>query len=265
MKFYNATGLSAGLFIQIHDKFFRKFGIGNFENSEIIMCGPEELKKPLGENFRYLVCNMTNTDHLRVPSHVKVISLKGEDLTEVTSTAEHAVYLTMALIKKHSRLDIPGNNLYNKNAYIFGCDGRVGTQLMRILESFGMGVYGSDIEGINEHALKIADFVYLSTSITPDMEPILNSKTIPMLKDGAYIINTSRTQAIDYDVLFEHMDRFGGIGSDFSIPMRFYRTKANIFVTGHVAGYTIEDLKKTSDICFDKLMKLLGDKNENEK
>ena len=254
------------LFFEVHAKFYRKFCIGTFYNSDIIICDTEELRKPLGENFRYLVCNMTNIDHLRVPKGVKKIYLDKSDLAEVRSTAEHAIYLLFKLLKKEDRAE-PGRTLYGKKAFIFGIEGRVGKQLKEILEGFGVKVKGHDIKHIsivNENAFKDSDFVFMSTTATPNMKPVLTEHLITTLKPGAYIVNTSRSQAVDIRAINKHIMKLGGFASDF-FEDKIFDGRNRFFCTKHSAGFTYEDLKRTSDICFDKFMKLLEEENENEK
>ena len=254
MKFYDFTGLDENLSRQVHSKFYQNFtNTKNYKDADMMLCGQKSMNFWPEKKTKYMVCNCTNTLHLRVPSWAKLTKLTGKDLGAVTSTAEHTIYLMMRLIKRSSREEKPGHVLNRKTAYLIGNRGRVAKQLFKGLPLFNMNVVGSDLGGINHDFLKRADFVSVHVSVNQYDKPVLNEELISELKCGAYVINTSRPQAVDTRAMLKHIKRLGGFASDFHLPFSL-TSKPNVVVTEHCGGYCIEDLKKTSDICYEKFM-----------
>ena len=263
MKIYDNTGIPEALSREIHSKFYQTFDVGTIEDSEIMLCSEKNLENMPKKKFQYFVANMTNTDHIDEPIGVEVINLKGEWLGHITSTAEHTLYLMMCLVKRLSRNEKPGHVLNRKNVYIIGNKGRIGRQLFRGLSALNMRVYGSDVGGINLEALRIADFITVNVSVGRHTAPVLSQKELVEIKDGAYIINTARARAVDHPAILAHLHRLGGFASDFRLPAGFNNFD-NVFDTNHTGGYCIEDLKATSDICYQKLMRRLDSEYKNE-
>jgi len=255
LRFYDATGLDPELSKHIHSKFYETFKEGDRKTSEILLCGPEVLKFHPKLNFKFLVCNMTNVDHIKVPRRIKVITLKGSNIKHITSAGEHCIHLLLSLLKKKTRFGDPGHNLYGKKALVIGGLGRVGLQVCRILKAFKVRVNTYDrIRDVDMRpmALVQSDIIIMAASVlTP--KPILEKHHVDAMKDGAYIINIARPCLVDEDAIIKNIDRLGGYATDFPVPSDFPPNK-NVIWTEHTGGYTWEDLKKTSDICFYKLM-----------
>lgn len=267
MLLYDSSGLNS----DIHALFHSKFKHGTWENSEILLCGQKKLKKTPGENFKYLVCNMTNTMHHVIPEHCKMISLEGQDLCDVRSTAEHTIFLMMSMIKRRSRDEEFGLTLANKSLGIIGY-GRVGRQLENLGKAFGMTVFIVNEPGYYSDYLYIrqkqaafnCDFICLTASVKGNKKPILGPDELVSIKDGAYIVNTSRGCLIDNKAMLNNIDRFGGFASDFRLPF-LLETKQKVVTTEHTGGYTICDLRRTSELCYKLLMEEInGIKNEEQ-
>lgn len=233
--------------------------------ADIVIVGIEPFDGTVTPNAKYIVCNCTNTNHIFPTKKQEVISLQNEAqyLDTISSTAEHTIYLILQLMKRAiDRAQNPNKRLRGKKVVIIG-NGRVGKQVANILSQFHCEIVTIDVNNTKEQlleALKHADIVTLHTTIQIHQEAILGLQELTRLKDGAFIVNTSRPEAIDEDELAKHMDRLGGFASDF-ITKLMYSVKC--ITTNHVAGYTAEDLKATSEFCFYKLVRKLNEvKNE---
>lgn len=147
--------------------------------------------------------------------------------------------------------------------------GRVGGQVYRRLKSFGCDLSFYDImlpgpRRCPEKLLRNSDILTLHTTIKDDQRPILGPSELSMVKDGAYIINTSRMEAIDHEALITHLPRLGGFATDVCNPDFFnmFSWDDNISVTPHTAGYRIEALESTAKYVYDELRRRLNENDE---
>jgi lactate dehydrogenase-like 2-hydroxyacid dehydrogenase len=165
------------------------------------------------------------------------------------------MYLLLNLLKKTTRYGDPGRNLYKKKALIIGGMGRIGTQVGKMLRAFRMKVYTFDTKreiDFNQHIFMRADVIIMAASVQSN-EHILKKHHIDALRDGAYLVNIARPCLIDEDAVAKNMHRLGGYGADFPLSDDFPKC-VNAMTTEHTGGYTWEDLKQTSDMCFYELM-----------
>ena len=119
-------------------------------------------------------------------------------------------------------------------------------------------------------AIKIAKSKGLSIPIVYNSSGYEKRETIAMMKDGVYIINTSRGKLIDTDSLIERLEqgKIGGLGLDVyedeeeffmnDMSNSYIRDKdlsillsmPNVVITSHQAFFTSEALNKiASDTC----------------
>jgi D-lactate dehydrogenase len=200
--------------------------------------------------------------------------------------AEHTVALILALNRKIHRaytrvregnfaLDgLLGFDLYGKTAGLVGT-GRIGEVVARILSGFGCVLLGNDIapnpacEALGmryvscEELFANSDIVTLHCPLTPDTHHMIRMETLPLLKRGVMLINTSRgavveTQAVirglkediigslGLDVYEEESDLFfEDLSSQVLQDDVFARllTFPNVLITGHQAFFTREAME----------------------
>ena len=125
--------------------------------------------------------------------------------------------------------------------------GRIGRAAIQIYKGFGAKVIAYDPfhnpelekEGIyveKEDLLKKADVITLHMPATDDDYHFINEKTISMMKDGAYIVNTARGALIDTSALIEAL-RSGKLAG---AALDTYENEASIF-NHDLEGQEIED------------------------
>jgi D-3-phosphoglycerate dehydrogenase len=227
---------------------------------DIVICGTEKFvnKHP---SVQYIVCNCTNVNHID-PGEATIISLKDESafLDCITATAEHTIRLMLNLVAPKTRQDAPGKTLAGKTLGIIGY-GRIGKQVAARAKALGMVyfVHDTDLKTCKDNLLK-CDFVSLHTTIEKNQNPILGLKELNRMKAGAYLINTSRAEAISVPALNIHINRLGGVASDFPISGYIDKQK-NVIITPHIGGYCIESLLKTARFCFMKLKEEINAEN----
>jgi D-lactate dehydrogenase len=182
---------------------------------------------------------------------------------------------------------LQGLELYQKTIGVFGT-GRIGVSVLRNLSGFGARLLAYDIFH-NPEAEKLAtyvddpvelakqcDIITLHMPLTPDTHHIINAGIIPHLKDGVFIVNTSRgglldTEAvigglksgkigylaidvyeIEGDLFFQDLSNQVVTDDTFSRLLTF----PNVLVTGHQAFLTERALGNIAETTLQNLTQL---------
>ena len=108
-----------------------------------------------------------------------------------------------------------------------------------------------------------SDVISLHCPLTSETEHIVKKETIAMMKQGVYLINTSRGALIDTDALIDGLlqKKFGGVGLDVYEEEEgiFYEDRSgeiiqdenlarlmtfpNVLITSHMGFFTSEAMK----------------------
>ena len=152
-----------------------------------------------------------------------------------------------------------GVDLNGKTIGIVGC-GRIGFQVARRAYSFGMKIlyYDSirreDVEkkfnakfvSLNE-LLRNSDIVTLHVPLTKTTRKMIGEKELDLMKESAYLINTSRGPVIDQEALTRALKegKIAGAGLDVftlePIPLDDSLLKLdNVVLTPHIGSGTVE-------------------------
>lgn len=146
----------------------------------------------------------------------------------------------------------PLKELYNKTIGIVGY-GKIGKRVAQIAKAFEMNILintahpdkykdedfsFTDIDTL----LREADFVTIHCPLTPETEKMVNREFIAKMKDGAFLVNTSRGGELDEEAVKEALDsgKLSGAGVDVlsvepPVPENpLFHTK-NIYITPHIA------------------------------
>jgi glycerate dehydrogenase len=140
--------------------------------------------------------------------------------------------------------------LTGKTLGIFGL-GSIGKKVASLGKAFGMNVIAStrttpvnsDIEIVSKEELfRRSDFLSIHCPLTPQTQGLVNRETLSLMKDTAYLINTSRGGTIIEKDLAEALNegRIAGAAVDVlsEEPMKEYnplRYAKNCIITPHVA------------------------------
>lgn len=164
-----------------------------------------------------------------------------------------------------------GMDLFEKTAGVVGT-GKIGQAMIRILNGFQMRVLCYDpfpVKGLEaeyvtlEELLKQSDVISLHCPLTSETEYLINKESIKDMKDGVYLINTSRGGLIHTDDLIDAMlqKKFGGVGLDVYEEEEgvFYEDRSgeiitddnlarlmtfpNVLVTSHMGFFTREAMR----------------------
>jgi len=180
--------------------------------------------------------------------------------------ADHAMALLLALTRRLAwslkgvrPTDMPRpTELNGKTALIYGLGG-IGMSIAERAAAFGMKVkavtetnmpilsfisdlhYDDELEDI----LSDVDVVFISAPLTPITKKRFDAKILKIIKKGAYLINVSRGEIIDFEALSIAVanKQFSGVGLDVTDPEPLPEnhpvlSAENVLITPHYAGTT---------------------------
>lgn len=217
------------------------------------------------------------------------------------AVAEHAMALLLTLNRKIHRASnrtrdfnfslngLTGFDLHGKTAGIIGT-GQIGCIFIDICKGFGMNVIAydpypkksSDINYVSlDTLLSDSDIISLHCPLTSSTRYIINNDSINKMKDGVFIINTSRGQLIDSDALLQNLKsrKIGGAGLDvYEEETAFFFedysstvidddtlsllvSMPNVLMTSHQAFLTKEALRKIAEITLFNLDQFYAGEN----
>lgn len=209
------------------------------------------------------------------------------------AVAEHTMGMILTLNRKLHRAynrtreynfslnGLTGFDLNGKTIGVIGT-GKIGQTFINICKGFGMKVIaydpypvqGKDIEYASfEEICKQADIISLHCPLTKESYHIVNKESLNNMKEGVYIINTSRGALIDSEALLEAIKngRVGAAGLDVYEEETdlFYEdfsntiiqddvlarliSMPNVIVTSHQAFLTMEALSNIAETTLDNL------------
>lgn len=221
------------------------------------------------------------------------------------AVAEHSMALFLSLNRKihkaynrtrdfnFSLNGLTGFDLNGKTVGVIGT-GKIGQIFIKICKGFGMNVIAYDPYKIDnpdfayvdlDTLYKESDVISLHCPLIKSTEYMLNAEAFSMMKDGVYIINTSRGGLIESEALLNALktQKVAGAGldvyeeetelffEDFSseiidddILARLV-SLPNVIITSHQAFLTDEALKNIAEITFKNLDDFFnGINSENE-
>ena len=117
-----------------------------------------------------------------------------------------------------------GTNLYEKTVGVVGT-GKIGQAMIKILNGFQMRVLcydpypakGLEAEYVSlNELLRQSDVISLHCPLTSETKYMINKDSVRNMKEGVYLVNTSRGGLINTDDLIDAMmlKKFGGVGLD---------------------------------------------------
>ena len=151
----------------------------------------------------------------------------------VDSVAELTVTILLDLLKNVSNMNtavksglwnkMTGFLLKGKKVGIIGC-GRIGSKVAQLLTAFGAETAYTDIRDLeNGYAfmdksalIKWADIITIHTSGCEEGDYIIGRQELLEMKEGAFLVNTSRGKFVDEDALYEALKtgRMQGVALD---------------------------------------------------
>lgn len=236
----------------------------------------------------------TGTDHINFMANnkcIKILSLndyRGQ-IESINSTAELAFLLLLSVARKvnSANAQVVKSGLWERNNFlgyelngkIMGVIGlgRIGQKVAKYGLAFGMDIVYWDIvenkdfrraKSLNQ-LLEISDCIMICVSLNESTVHLINSKNVNNIKQGSFLVNTSRGKVIEEEVLCKAMDNgiIFGLGVDVleyelddfqKSPIYIYaknNPQKNIIITPHIGGATIEAWKKVFTLVFNEIRK----------
>lgn len=165
-----------------------------------------------------------------------------------------------------------GTDLCHKTAGVIGT-GKIGQSMIRLLKGFQMRVLAYDVYPNEELDVEYvplkelfskSDVISLHCPLTPDTRYIISEESLQCMKQGVYILNTSRGALIDTKALLKALKepgKIGGVGLDVYEEENgiFYEDRSNdimeddmlarlmtfpnVLVTSHQGYFTTEAMQ----------------------
>jgi D-3-phosphoglycerate dehydrogenase len=255
--------------------------------------------------LKYLCSPTTGLNHIDMRAasarKIKVLSLRGETefLDNIRATPEHAVGMTIAILRNYGRAFQRGEKAaWNRDLYkgdeLFGNQigivgfGRVGRLLAGYFRAFGAEIFYCDVDNdvpvVNgivrmddlKSLIENVNVVVLAASYSEKNIGFFNKSFLEML-GGKYFINISRGELVDEACLIELIKKnfFKGVALDvisaesddvnnFAI-LAALAVDRNLIITPHIGGATFISMAKTEEFIASKLVKMIDPAPTEEK
>lgn len=216
------------------------------------------------------------------------------------AVAEHAVALLLTLNRKTHRAYIrtkehnfnisglEGFDIYGKTVGVIGT-GKIGQTFIDVISGFKPNIIAYDPYPVKDKSINYvsldeifekSDIISLHCPLTKETKNIINKDSIRKMKDGVYIINTSRGQLINSEDLLEGIlsRKVGGAAldvydeeehfffEDFSQEIIHDETlprlisMPNVIITSHQAFLTNEALESIAKVTLQNLKDFFDNK-----
>lgn len=251
-----------------------------------------------GKRLKIIATPSTGTDHIDCAyaesRGITVQSLKSDYdvLKNITSTAEQAFLLMMACLRKlpfafdavkdgkWTSAQWRGRELAGRLVGIVGY-GRLGEIFSRFARGFSMRVIACDpfkkiadpwVEQVKmDELLKRSEIITIHVHLTPETRGLVGAREFALMRDGVYLVNTSRGALIDEKAFLSALESgkiaCAGIdvlaneleGSIAKEPLvQYARRHKNLIITPHIGGFTYDAQEKAFRHAARKLMAFLG-------
>lgn len=246
-------------------------------------------------NLKIIATATTGVDHIDVDyarkRGITVLSLQGEELQNVTGTAELAFGFIIFLARnipqafdsvkmyQWKREKFIGHNLSGKTLGIVGL-GRLGSMMAQYGKAFGMIVIAHDPNKTGSPMAKLVDFntllsvsdiVSIHTCLSRETENMFDENVFHKMKNSAYLINTARGAIVNEAALLTALQNkeIAGYATDVlaleqhfsknfsNHPLIEYaKSHDNLIITPHIGGMTQESRAATDIIIAKKVQEV---------
>lgn len=251
-----------------------------------------QLKMIHSEGVGYQYVDVKTAAELGIP----VCNCKGMNASAV---AEHTVMLMMACLKDliNGHVDVlRAEQIHRKEAYMLNGNlkelgdctvglvgmGDIASETARMLQVFGPKViyysrheapaertYGARYVSMEE-LLKESDFVSLHVPVTEETRNMANEAFLSRMKEGAFLINTSRGDLVKGEDLVKALEHghLGGAGLDCLEkepvqPDNVYlqaseAAKSKMILSPHIAGITASSFKRGYAMVWENIHRVIN-------
>ncbi len=207
---------------------------------------------PIEAPNQIIACNSTGIEHIKAK---EIISLRGEDLTDLTAVSE--LCLGMAI---YCTRIFKGEEIRGKTLGLIGY-GRIANLFADMAVMMGMKI--ATYDKIEEKGMNTLETVLqcdiVSLHITADEENMhfMDKEKFDLMKPGSIFLNSSRPWLVnEYDFCRALNNKLAGAWVDFPMPFA-----ENLVFTPHLGGTTVESKAKSELIIAKKLLQKYGRTN----
>jgi len=215
--------------------------------------------------------------------NIHIVTAAG---SSTQSVSELSVGLAVSLTRKIPSLDRKskenvwkkdtGTELYGKTAGIIGF-GRIGYATAKVLNAMGLNVIAYDIyqnhnliEQVGgsyvslKELLEKSDIIFVQATLTDGSSKLISKNELELIKHGAYIVNTSRSEFIDGPALLHALKdgRVSGYAADViwnEPPEDEWENEIismdNVIITPHIGAQTVEAQQRVAQFTVENLIK----------
>ena len=248
-------------------------------------------------NLKVIATPSTGTDHIDLDcaaeKGIEVQSLKHDYdiLKTISSTAEHAFSLMLSILRKlpfafdavrqgsWDNTRFRGREVQGRVLGILGY-GRLGEIVSRFADGFDMNVIAHDpnrtitdpwVEQVAfDQLLAKAEIISIHIHLTAETEKLIGTEEFDQMREGVYIVNTSRGAIIDERAFLGALEsgRVAGAAVDVlageldgridAHPLVLYaREHSNLIITPHIGGVTLDSQVKAFTHTVNKMLSFL--------
>jgi len=233
-----------------------------FKSVNYLFAAPNYLKYVIeekdieGTGIKGIITPSTGDNHINVT--IPVISIKNDSiLKEIYSTAEHNLYLCLALPRQIGTIV----ELKEKTLGILGY-GRLGKILEKITKPLFKQVLKADIDFIDDNFFSDTDFLSINIDYKDANIDYINEEFVGKFKKNIYIVNTSRGEVVDEVDILKGLYEGKVIGYATDVIKEEHTSKATvlkvensnkILITPHIGGTAIEAQEKAYKRVIEKV------------
>ena len=209
-----------------------------------------------GTNVKAIITPSTGDNHINVS--IPVITIKNDSILEdISSTAEHNLYLCLALPRYIGNIV----ELKEKTLGILGY-GRLGKILEKLAKNIFKRVLKSDLTHTDEEFFTETDFLSINIDSNDSNLYFINKEYVCKMKKNPYIVNTSRGEVVNEDDIVSLIYDGKVLGYATDVIKEEHTSKytvlkdnndKRILITPHIGGTAIEAQEKAYKRVISKL------------
>ena len=228
----------------------KKEDIKIFKGIDYIFAAPNYLNYSIEDkdiestNIKGIISPSTGINHIKTKT-VNVYDIKNDEILKtITSTAEHNLYLMLAITRQVK----PINQLSKCNLGILGY-GRLGKILHDITKPIFKNIYTSDINHTDEEFFKKTDFLSINIDYKKDNIDFINKNYIDKFSKNIFIVNTARGEVVNENDILDKVYSGKVLGYATDVWKEEYSSKATnlkvtadprIIKTSHIGGTALQ-------------------------
>lgn len=221
----------------------------SLQEVDYIFAAPNYIKYKIDQNIvdstkaKAILTPSTGYNHIEKVD-IPVYGIKGREvLKQITTTAEHALYLILAIVRKHE----PLHQLSNLTLGILGY-GRLG----KILENIGKNIFKNvvvkDLDYQDKNFFSDTDILSINIDLNDNNIKYVDQEFIDKFNKNIFIVNTARGEVVnENDILNMLGFKINGYATDVVTGEHSSRPALlktiyhpNLIVTNHIGGTALE-------------------------